>query len=129
MGSLMPRKPDILTSLVSVGLVSVSPLKKSWLSKTFKLRRAYVWRALLWLKENNRHYKDIVISEDNLADIPEDDIPASIFDLIRRDDNPDTANKEREGYVPDDSVDDTGRASQIPTQNCHTNRTYHRKGK
>ena len=113
MGNLMPRKPDILASLVSVALVSVGPLKKSWLSKTFKVRRAYVWRALLWLKENNRHYKDIVISEDNLADLPEDDIPGSIFDLIRRDDNPDTADREREGYVPDDRVEDTGRASQI----------------
>ena len=108
MGNLMPRKPAILASLVSVALVSVGPLKKSWLANTFKVRRAYVWRALLWLKKNNRHYNDVKISEDNLAQLPEDDIPASIYDFIRRDDNPDTADKEREGYVPTDVGNDTG---------------------
>ena len=109
MGNLMPRKTDILASLVSVALVSVGTLKKSWLSNTFKVRRAYVWRALLWLKENNRHYNDIEISDENLADLPEDDIPASIFDFIRRDDNPDTADKERAGYVPNEDEDASGR--------------------
>ena len=102
MGSLMPRKPDILTSLVSVGLVSVSPLKKSWLAHTFKVRRAYVFRALLWQKNNNKHYKDIEISEQNLTEQPENGVPDSMYDC--QDDNPDTTDKKREGYVPTDDA-------------------------
>jgi hypothetical protein len=33
---------------------------------TFTIRRKVVMRALYWLKQNNKHYKDIIIKEDNL---------------------------------------------------------------
>lgn len=103
-GKLMPRKPSILAELISIALVSVGPLHKSWLKRTFRVRRFQVWQALVWLKKNNWYYRDIVISEDIMASLPEDDIPDSTFSVIRCEGDPDAAERERETYVPTDNT-------------------------
>src|SRR5579859_3814104 len=38
----------------------------------FKVRQTKVRLALMWLKENNKWYRDVVISEERLAQLSED---------------------------------------------------------
>lgn len=103
-GNIMPRKSEILAELITIALVSVGPLHKSWLNRTFRVRRYQIWAALLWLKANNWYYKDIVISEEIMRSLPEDDVPDSIMSVIRREDDPNAADREREGYDPTDNT-------------------------
>ena len=99
-GDILPHKPDILASLISIALVSVGVLRKSWLRNTFQVRRNVVQRALIWLKQHNPYYKDITIDESRVAHLPSSDVPEEITACIRRDDDPNTADRERAGYVP-----------------------------
>jgi hypothetical protein len=56
----------------------------------FKVRRDRVLSALLWLKENNRCYSDIVISEDALERLPENAVPPDLLMIEKcADENPD----------------------------------------
>ncbi|KAE8739488.1 hypothetical protein FOCC_FOCC015019 [Frankliniella occidentalis] len=51
----------------------------------FKVRAGYVRRALVWLKANNRNYRDIQISEENLNDLPADgDVFAQVQGIDER---------------------------------------------
>ena len=99
-GDILPHKPEILASLISIALVSVGVLRKSWLRNTFQVRRNVVRRALLWLKQHNPYYKDIVIDDTRVDNLPSSDIPDEITACLRRDDDPSTADRERAGYVP-----------------------------
>ncbi|KAK3923180.1 ATP-dependent DNA helicase [Frankliniella fusca] len=48
-------------------------------SSDFQVRAKKVRDALLWLKVNNDYYKDIEISEENLAELPED---GNVYDKV-----------------------------------------------
>ena len=98
-GDILPHKPEILASLISIALVSVGTLHKSWLRSTFQVRRYVVQRALRWLKAHNPYYKDVVIDDARVNSLPPSDIPEEITACLRRDDDPTAADRERAGYV------------------------------
>ena len=47
----------------------------------FRVRRAKVLDALLWLKANNRFYQDIEIDFDNISALPVDGVPTEILQV------------------------------------------------
>jgi hypothetical protein len=102
-GNLMPRPPRLLASLISITFISWFPLPASWLKGTFRVRREKVRSALEWLKRNNRHYSDIEINEERLAELPEDDVPEDLIDIIRQERDEIHLARENDTYVPEDT--------------------------
>ncbi|KIK22654.1 hypothetical protein PISMIDRAFT_651606, partial [Pisolithus microcarpus 441] len=106
-GDLMPRRPTILASLITITFVGVGRLPKNWIRTTFRVRRDAVRDALVWLKTNNpKYYGGIKISDERLASLPADDVPIEISSVIRQSDDIGIVEQESEGYVPLD--DDEG---------------------
>lgn len=101
-GDLMPRRPAILASLVSVTFIGLGDLPKAWIHSTFQVRRKVVHDALVWLKEINPYYVDIGISSSHLEELPEDDVPEEIMNIIRQSDDVGIIEQESAGYVPQD---------------------------
>jgi hypothetical protein len=98
-GQHMPSSVRTLASVVAITFVGGKKLPIDWLKKTFRVRRAIVYDALLWLRRNNPIYEDIEIDEDRLIGLPEDDIPDELLAIIRHDDDEQLAKKERESYL------------------------------
>lgn len=103
-GDLLPQKPEILASVLAVAFIGSGPLPKAWLKSTFRVRREYVHRALLWLKEHNPHYHDLQLDANRLASLPEDDVPDVILATMRQEMDGQLAEREEGGgYVPKDT--------------------------
>ncbi|KIK23468.1 hypothetical protein PISMIDRAFT_100334, partial [Pisolithus microcarpus 441] len=103
-GNLMPHRPTVLASLISITFVGVGNLPRNWLRSTFHVRHHAVQEALQWLKINNpKYYGAIEISSERLQSLPEDDVPVEISSVIRQSDNVSIIDQESEGYVPVDN--------------------------
>lgn len=105
-GQLMPRKPELLASVIAVSFIGLGKLPKKWLKGTFRVRRAVVHDALRWLKANNEMYKDVRISEEALRILPEDGIPDAILANVRHEESESLARQESATYVPGDELGD-----------------------
>lgn len=105
-GKLLPRKPDILASVIAVAFIGCGPLPWHWLKLVFHVRREYIWRALLWLKDNNLHYADLEINNSRLESLPEDDVPDKIIVMVRQEVDETVIEREQEApyAVPEDEV-------------------------
>lgn len=114
-GNIMPKPLSILPHLIAVCFIGVGKLPKDWIKKTFAVRRDKLRRALLWLKNNNRFYENIEITEERLQNVPEDDVPIEIEKTIREINNTDEVERERAGYVPDE-VENVGHTLQSNAQ-------------
>ncbi|TFY54238.1 hypothetical protein EVJ58_g8977 [Rhodofomes roseus] len=102
-GRLMPQRPAVLASVLSVTYVGSRKIPKQWLKKTFNVRRFHVGEALRWLKEHNqKYYGDIIIDMDRMHALPEDDIPVEILANMRHEDHVDVVDVENDTYVPPD---------------------------
>ena len=100
-GKLLPHRPAHLAYVISVALVGPGPLKKDSLRSNFKVRRNLVRRALLWFKLHNpKHYGHINISEENLLEYLEDDIPIEVLAVARHCADTGVVEQESLGYVP-----------------------------
>ncbi|KAF8526377.1 hypothetical protein JB92DRAFT_2826579 [Gautieria morchelliformis] len=104
-GDLMPRPAQILASVIAVTFIGVGTVPKCWLSNTFRVFRAAVLEALLWLRANNAMYHDVAISEDRLQSLPVDGVPDEILANFRQEDDPGLVDRERETYVPPSDAD------------------------
>lgn len=100
-GNLLPRRPELLVSVIAICFVGVGRLPQRWLKGTFRVRRAVVHTALQWLKRNNPLYRDIEISEERLLLLPVDSVPRELLSTVRTERSATTARREREGYVLD----------------------------
>ena len=99
-GKLMPRPLAVLPSLIAITYIGAGRIPKNWFHSTFRVRRHHVSRALAWLKENNpKYYGDIVISADELNQLPEDDVPDEILGVIRQSTDEGLVDQESSGYV------------------------------
>lgn len=65
-------------------------------------------KALIWLKEHNPIYQDIIISVKRLADFPVDDVLCEIVALAKHSDDVAHLSEEQDGYVPDNDCDTFG---------------------
>ncbi|KAF5389042.1 hypothetical protein D9757_004879 [Collybiopsis confluens] len=99
-GQLLPRKPDILPSLITISFIGRGKLPRRWLQNTFRVRRNIVFDALGWYRGHNGYFRKVSISETNLALLPEDNIPRELEALICQTSDPEVAAMEEGGYVP-----------------------------
>jgi len=104
-GRLVPQHPRVLASLISVTYIGPGELPKAWLRTIFCVRRAVVHDALKWLKAHNPYYRDIEISDTNLNNLPEDDVPTEISSIMRHSSDVGVVDQENDGYVQDDEVE------------------------
>lgn len=104
-GTLLPRSPSILSSLIGITIVGPKNIPEKTMRGQFTVRRYRVADAIRWLKQNNRIYSGVNISKAALEQLPENDVPVELINIIQT--CPDTTESEREraGYVPDDEDD------------------------
>ncbi|KAG8683365.1 hypothetical protein FRC09_016128, partial [Ceratobasidium sp. 395] len=100
-GDILPQKPAILASILSVTFVGRGKILNPAALRLFHVRRDAVKAALMWLKENNRYYKNITIDEDTLAALPDNGVPDAISENIRREEDATMIEAESGGYVED----------------------------
>lgn len=104
-GKLMPRPPAILSSLIAITYIGIGCIPKNSIHSTFRVRRHHVSRALTWLKANNpKYYGEIVISQQQLDQLPEDDVPDEILGVIRQSNDTGLIDQESSGYVRTDEI-------------------------
>lgn len=106
-GNLMPRRPALLSSIISVTYIGLGRLPKEWLRHLFRVRRHCVLSALQWLKLNNpKYYGDVTIDQGCIESLPEDDIPVELLSIIRQSTDVQIVNQESAGYVPEHGGDE-----------------------
>lgn len=109
--NILPHRASVLSAIIGVAFVGPKGAPIFGLPKMFTVRRWKVRNALIWLKKNNPLFADITISEERLAELPEDGIPEEITLTTRYSTDVDSLHREGEGYVPDpmDLTDDPGK--------------------
>jgi len=104
-GQLMPRPPAVLSSLIAITYIGAGRIPKNWIHSTFRVRRYHVSRALNWLRANNpKYYGGVVISQQQLDQLPEDDVPDEILGVIRQSSDTGLIDQESSGYVRTDEI-------------------------
>lgn len=71
------------------------------LPKLFHVRRARVYDALQWLKNNNPLYQDVIISDNTLSQLPEEGAPDELLSTVRTSNDVMGLSAEQDSYVPD----------------------------
>jgi len=100
--NVFPRPVKILASTIGVTFVGPKNEPERCYPGFLRIRRQRVRNALLWLKENNPLYTDIIISEERLEQVVEDGVPDEILCGMRYCDDIEAVDRERAGYVPED---------------------------
>lgn len=114
-GNLMPQKPAVLASMLTITFIGTGPLPKKLLKKLFEVRRKRVAPVLVWLKANNpKYYGNIDISMDRLTVLPEDDVPDKVVALVQRCSDVGMALQEGAGYVPENEAPSGDASSGMP---------------
>ncbi len=80
---VFPPQARVLAAVIGITFVTPSGVKQRQLPRMFHVRRSRVHAALLWLKRNNPLYKDIIISEEALSQLPVDGVPEEMLSTIR----------------------------------------------
>ena len=102
-GNLMPRRPQILASVISLLYIGKGKLPLRMLRNLFRVRRHVVLQALHWLQINNtKYYGQIQLDHDALRSLPEDDVPDAIINIIRHSHDVDAVERERAGHTQHD---------------------------
>ncbi len=102
LGNLMPRRPSVLASVIQITLFGQRHLPDNWMRNLFRVRRRYIWEALVWLKANNPFYQSVNISSVNLDSLPIDGVPSELMTIARRLDDLDVIRDLNDSYVPDE---------------------------
>ncbi|RDB16871.1 ATP-dependent DNA helicase PIF1 [Hypsizygus marmoreus] len=105
-GNQMPRPAMILSSIIGVTFVGPKGSPKLTLPDFLLVRRDRILKALQWLQSNNPLWRDIVISQDRLDELPVNGIPAEILEGVRHSTDLEMLEQERDGYVPEHEADD-----------------------
>ena len=71
------------------------------LRKVLTVRKQKIIQALQWLKKYNILYHNININLENIAQLPEDDVPECIMSTLEQKIEDEEVQSERTGYVPD----------------------------
>ncbi|KAG8971978.1 hypothetical protein FRC05_010513 [Tulasnella sp. 425] len=76
--TVLPRTPVDIVGQLSVVFVGPHKLKPQALNAVFRIRKAKVWRFLIWLQQNNDLYRNLPLSMENLNMYSEDGIPEGL---------------------------------------------------
>ncbi|KAG9225266.1 hypothetical protein CCMSSC00406_0007097 [Pleurotus cornucopiae] len=105
-GSSLPPHPRILAATIGITFVGLNNAPEKALRGLFRVSRAHVRNALLWLKANNPLYRHISINENNLSILPEDEVPKELRQVVKIANDGATLEKEHAGYVPQEPMSD-----------------------
>jgi hypothetical protein len=108
-GQQMPSPVAMLASVIAITFVGTRKLLTDWLTKKFRVRRAIVHQALIWLKINNPIYEDIQIDAHRLTELPEDDVPEEFLTMICREEDNKIVEEEQESYLVVETDDQCGK--------------------
>ncbi|CAF2742492.1 unnamed protein product [Rotaria sp. Silwood2] len=97
----LPLSLDDLCDTLKVIFIGARPPVRIHLKKILTVRKKKIIQALHWLKKNNILYKDININFENIAQLPEDDVPECIMSTLEQKLDDEEIQSERVGYVPD----------------------------
>jgi len=97
----LPLTLDDLCDTLKVIFIGARPPERIHLKKILTVRKKKIIQALRWLKKHNVLYQNVEINLDNIAQLPEDDIPESIMTTIEQKIGDEEIQSERVGYVPD----------------------------
>ena len=104
---IMPPSSAILAATIGVTFVGPRNLPQKTMPGFLHVNRHRVHDALLWLKQNNPIYRDIVISSSRLEQLPLHGVPLEISLTAKHCDDTARLAEEMDGYVPeDDECDD-----------------------
>jgi hypothetical protein len=115
----LPLTLNDLCDTLKVIFVGANPPKHIHLRKVLTVRKKKVAEALHWLKRNNVLYRNVEINLENIAELPDDDVPESIISTMEQRIGDEENPSERAGYVPDALSDptDCSTSDSIPMQN------------
>ena len=114
-GKMFPHSLDILAATIRVTIIGPQNFPERTLPGFLHVQRVRVKEALIWLKANNPIYADIKISEDTLAQLPEDGIPQQILETTRFSSDTSALEREQSGYVV---ADDEGLNGHDDRESC-----------
>ena len=100
----LPLKLDDLFDILKVILIGSHPTERVNLKKVLTVRKKKVVEALYWLKKYNILSQNIEINSQNIAALPENDVPESIMLTMEQKINDEEMPSERTGYIPDPLV-------------------------
>ena len=111
----LPHDIDDLCEHMKVIFVGSKRPNKRQLQNVLEVRRHKVWSALRWLKQNNRLYKDVKISDARMKKIPVKDIPNSVWKTMVLDEDIKSEQNSTKHYTTA-NIDDN-----MSEQNCNSN--------
>ncbi|CAF1017156.1 unnamed protein product [Adineta steineri] len=97
----LPLKMADLCDTLKVIFIGARPPERLQLKRILTVRKKKIVEALCWLKKYNILYKNVDINLDNIAQLPEDDIPEPIMTTMEQILNDKEVPSERAGYIPD----------------------------
>ncbi|CAF1382354.1 unnamed protein product [Rotaria sordida] len=97
----LPLKLDDLCDTLKVIFVGARPPERIHLKKVLTVRKKKIIQALHWLKKYNVLYQNVTINLENIAELPEDDVPECIMSTLEQKLGDEEIQSERVGYVPD----------------------------
>ena len=100
----IPLKLDNLCDILKVIFIGFHPPERVNLKKIITVRKKKVVEALYWLKKYNILYQNIESNLQNIAALPEDDVPESIMLTMEQIITAEEMPSERTGYIPDPLV-------------------------
>ena len=109
--TFLQNVPNIVNSLpltladlcdtLKVIFIGPRPPDRLHLRKVLTVRKKKIIAALQWLKKYNILYQNININLNNIAQLPEDDVPECIMSTLEQKIGEEDGQSERTGYVPD----------------------------
>ncbi|CAF1520062.1 unnamed protein product, partial [Adineta steineri] len=97
----LPLKMADLCDTLKVIFIGARPPERLQLKRILTVRKKKIVEALGWLKKYNILYKNVDINLDNIAELPENDIPEPIITTMEQILNDKEVPSERAGYIPD----------------------------
>ncbi|KAG1776521.1 hypothetical protein EV702DRAFT_1198218 [Suillus placidus] len=121
-GNLLPPKPSVLATTIGVSIVGPNNFPKRCLPAFLSVSRCHLRNALLFLKRENPLYRNIVISEENIALFPEHGIRDVIISSVRHLQDVAAVDKQNKAFptgqqaVEDIVIDETVPSNVFPIQ-------------
>ena len=97
----LPLTLDDLCDTLKVIFIGARSPDRLHLKKVLTARKKKIIEALQWLKKYDILYQNITINLDNIAQLPEDDVPECIMSTLEQKIGDEKTQSERTGYVPD----------------------------
>jgi len=103
----LPLELNDLCNSLKILFVGHQPPKKSQLKNILTVRKTKISEALQWLKKNNLLYQNIQINQSRIDNLPDDDVPESLWSTMQISTDIESSENERASYMPNALVNPT----------------------